>query len=271
MDRRVTLIRDGVAAAALEGLVAADAYRATRPMRAVAGRTPVQAQAAPGAPTISELLFGEAFDVLFEQDGFAFGQGRRDGYVGFVGIDALGPAGASPTHRVSALSTLAFASADIKTPRPQILPQNSLLRVVGREGRFAEVQGLGFVIEAHLAPVGVFDRDIAGVALAYLGAPYLWGGRTVAGLDCSGLVQQAMTACGRFAPRDSDQQRDAYPAVERSDLRRGDLVFWPGHVAIMIDAARIIHANAHHMQTAIEPLSEALDRIETPAAFRRPA
>ncbi len=271
MDKRLTLARDGVAAATLEGLVAADDYRPVQPRRGAVGRAMVHNAADPGAPMISELLFGEAFDVLFEQDGFAFGQGRRDGYVGFVAADALGPAGEGPTHRVSALSTLAFSSADIKAPGPSILPQNSLVRVVRHEGRFAAVEGLGFVIEAHLALIGVFDRDLAGVALAYLGAPYLWGGRTVAGLDCSGLVQQAMTACGRFAPRDSDQQRDAYGEIGQGDLTRGDLVFWPGHVAIMIDETRIIHANAFHMQTAIEPLAEALARIDQPATYRRPA
>ncbi len=271
MDKRVTLIRDGIAAISLEGLVAADEYRALSPRRCATGRTLVRNAASRGAPMISELLFGEAFDVLFEQDGFAFGQGRRDGYVGFVDLAALRPAGEPPTHRVSALSTLAFSRPDIKAPEPAIAPQNSLLRVIGREGRFVEVEGLGFVIEAHLALVGVHDRDPAGVALSYLGAPYLWGGRTVAGLDCSGLVQQALTACGRFAPRDSDQQQAAYPEIGQDQLRRGDLVFWPGHVAMMIDEARIVHANGFHMQTAIEPLSEALARIETPAAFRRPA
>ncbi len=231
----------------------------------------VRNAADPAAPMISELLFGEAFDVLFEQDGFAFGQGRRDAYVGFVDQSALGPAGDGPTHRVSALSTLAFSRADIKAPAPTILPQNSLVRVLRHEGRFAHIEGLGFVIEAHLALIGVFDRDLAGVAMAYLGAPYLWGGRTVAGLDCSGLVQQAMTACGRYAPRDSDQQCDAYGEIGFENLRRGDLAFWPGHVAILIDGERIVHANGYHMQTAIEPLAEALERIETPAAFRRPA
>jgi cell wall-associated NlpC family hydrolase len=270
MDKRITLVRDGIAAASLEGLVAADDYRAVQPRRCAVGRAMVQNAGDAAAPMISELLFGEAFDVLFEQDGFAFGQGRRDGYVGFVALSALGPAGEAPTHRVSALSTLAFSRADIKAPAPMILPQNSLVRVVRHEGRLVEVQGLGFVIEAHLAPIGVFDRDLAGVATGYLSAPYLWGGRTVAGLDCSGLVQQAMTACGRFAPRDSDQQRDAYGEIGFEDLRRGDLVFWPGHVAIMIDGKRIIHANGYHMQTAIEPLAEAVKRIEQPATYRRP-
>lgn len=270
MDSRLILARDGVAAATLEGLVAADVYRTVQPRRCAVGRTLVRNAADPAAPMISELLFGEAFDVLFEQDGFAFGQGRRDGYVGFVGLESLCPAGAGPTHRVSALSTLAFSRADIKAPGPAILPQNSLVRVVGHDGRFAEIEGLGFVIEAHLALIGVFDRDPAGVALAYVGAPYLWGGRTVAGLDCSGLVQQAMTACGRFAPRDSDQQRDAYAEIGAAELRRGDLVFWPGHVAMMIDEARIVHANGYHMQTAIEPLCEALERIDQPATYRRP-
>lgn len=270
MDTRITLIRDGVAAATLEGLVAADEYRPVRTTRARVVRASVHNAAAATAPMVSELLFGEAFDVLFEQDGFAFGQGRRDGYVGFVDLAALGPAGDGPTHRVSALSTLAFSRPDIKAPLPHGLPQNSLVRVVGHEGRFAHVEGLGFIIEAHLALIGVFDRDAAGVACAYLGAPYLWGGRTVAGLDCSGLVQQALTACGRFAPRDSDQQADAYGEIGGRDLQRGDLVFWPGHVAIMIDEHRIIHANAHHMQTAIEPLAEALERIDQPATYRRP-
>lgn len=270
MDKRVTLIRDGVAALALEGLVAADEYRAVSPRRCAIGRALVRNAPAADAAMISELLFGEAFDVLFEQDGFAFGQGRRDGYVGFVDLGVLVAADTPPSHRVSALSTLAFSRADIKAPGPAIVPQNALLRVVGHEGRFAEVAGLGFVIEAHLAPIGVYDRDPAGVALCYVGAPYLWGGRTVAGLDCSGLVQQALTACGRAAPRDSDQQQAAYAEVEKADVRRGDLVFWPGHVAMLIDEARIVHANGFHMQTAIEPLAEALARIEAPAVYRRP-
>ena len=270
MDRRVTLIRDGVAALSLEGLVAAKAYRAVSPRRCSVGRAPVRNAGAPDAPMVSELLFGEAFDVLFEQDGFAFGQGRRDGYVGFVGQAALTAAGDPPTHRVAALSTLAFSRPDIKAPDPAIAPQNSLLRVVGHEGRFAQVAGLGFVVEAHLAPVGVYDRDPAGVAASYAGAPYLWGGRTVAGLDCSGLVQQALTACGRAAPRDSDQQQAAYAKIDQADLKRGDLVFWPGHVAMMIDDARIVHANAFHMRTAIEPLADALTRIDAAAVYRRP-
>ncbi len=270
MDARVTLMRDGIASAAFEGVVAARAYRAVSPHRAVATVAPMYDRPDGQSGMISQLLYGEAFDVLFEQGGFAFGQGRRDGYVGFVDAALLGPAGEGPTHRVSALSTLIFARADIKAPGPRGLAQNSLVRVTGHDGRFAQLEDGGFVIEAHLALIGVHDRDLAGVALAYLGAPYLWGGRTVAGLDCSGLVQQAMTACGRFAPRDCDQQRDAYSAVERADLRRGDLVFWPGHVAIMIDEARIIHANGFHMQTAVEPLAEAIVRIGEPAACRRP-
>lgn len=270
MDSRVTLIRDGVAALSLEGLVAAEAYRPVSPRRCATGRALVRSTASSDAPMVSELLLGEAFDVLFEQDGFAFGQGRRDGYVGFVDREALTVAGDPPTHRVSALSTLAFSRPDIKAPGPAIVPQNSLLRVVGHEGRFAQVAGLGFVIEAHLALIGVHDRDAAGVAVSYVGAPYLWGGRTVAGLDCSGLVQQALTACGRFAPRDSDQQQAAYDEIGQEDLRRGDLVFWPGHVAMMIDEARIVHANGFHMQTAVEPLAEALARIAAPAVYRRP-
>ena len=133
------------------------------------------------------------------------------------------------------------------------------------------MHGAGFVIACQLAPLGVFEADIAAAALAYLGAPYVWGGRANCGLDCSGLVQQAMTACGLFCPRDSDMQRDRFSEIAADVRQRDDLVFWPGHVAILLDADTVIHANAFHMQTAVEPLAEAIKRIGVPSAWRRPA
>ena len=128
----------------------------------------------------------------------------------------------------------------------------------------------------HLAPIGAgFETDAAGVALRFLGAPYLWGGRESLGLDCSGLVQQALAACGKACPRDTDMQAGIGVAVAPGDLARGDLVFWKGHVGMMLDAERMVHANGHHMATVVEPLAEAIARIEAagygpPTAYRRP-
>jgi cell wall-associated NlpC family hydrolase len=151
-----------------------------------------------------------------------------------------------------------------------LLSRNSLVRVTGHEGRFAQINGEEYMIESQLAPLGVNDRDAAAVALGYLGAPYIWGGRSSAGLDCSGLVQQALTACGRACPRDSDQQREAFPPAPQDALQRGDLAFWPGHVVMLVDDATIVHANAHHMAVAVEPLAEGIARMGAPAAWRRP-
>lgn len=270
MDRRLILARNGLAVAGLEGVISADRYSPAAAMRVIAPRAWLRNQPDASAETASEVLFGEAFDVLVEEGGFAFGQNRRDGYVGFVSLSALAPAYGVPTHRVCAQSAPLFSRADIKATDPLLLPRNALVRVTGHEGRFAALDGGGFMIDAQLAPVGVHDRDIAAVAQDYLGAPYLWGGRSSAGLDCSGLVQQAMTACGHACPRDSDQQREGFAVISEDARTRGDLVFWPGHVAMLLDADTMIHANAYHMRTEIEPLAEAVARIGTPTAWRRP-
>ena len=217
----------------------------------------------------------EIFDVLEEQDGFAWGQSRRDGYVGFVESAALGPLSGLPTHRVAAIRTYAFAEPSIKTKAFGPYSINALVRIEAREGRFAQAAGAGWFIEDHLAPTGWFEDDAAAVAERFLGAPYLWGGRESLGLDCSGLTQQALAACGIAYPRDTDQQQQLGEPLTADQLRRGDLVFWKGHVAMMLDAERIIHANAHHMATAIEPLSQTRARyvaagVGEPTAYRRP-
>lgn len=275
-DPRVTLARADLAARALEGLVPAKAYADTEAMVATAAAAPLRRSPDPAGEQLDQLLFGELFDVLEVRNGFAWGQARRDGYVGFVETAALAPAGAAPTHRVRAIRTYAFAEPSIKSRALGPYSINALATVEAREGRFAKAAGSGWFVEAHLAPIGAdFETDAAAVAERFLGAPYLWGGRESLGLDCSGLVQQALLACGRACPRDTDQQEAAFAAVERGELRRGDLVFWRGHVAMMLDEARIIHANAHHMAVAIEPLSETVERVigaggGEPTGFRRP-
>lgn len=274
-DPRVTPARPDLASQRLEGLVRAGAYAAPRATTTLVAAAPLRAAPAPDAEQVDQLLFGESFEVLDEVDGFAWGQARRDGYVGFVDPTALGPAAGPATHRVAAIRTYAFAAPSIKAPALGPYSLNALVRVEAREGRFAKALGGGWFVEDHLASIGLFEVDHVAVAERFLGAPYLWGGRESLGLDCSGLVQQALLACGRACPRDTDQQMALGAVLEAGEAGRGDLVFWKGHVAILLDAAHILHANAHHMAVAVEPLGQAVARISAagggaPIGWRRP-
>ncbi len=273
-DRRLTLVRDGLADVRLEGLVSAERFAAAQPMQASAPIASIRKAAAPDAEQEDQLAFGERFDMLFEVDGFAFGQARRDGYVGYVTSDALSAPALAPTHRVSAIRTYGFSEPDIKSAIVGLYSLNALVTVEAREGRFVRGARSGWFIEAHLTPVGRGESDYVAVAQRFLGAPYQWGGRESLGLDCSALVQQSLAACNRACPRDTDLQRGAFPEIDASARRRGDLVFWKGHVAILLDPDTILHANAHHMATAVEPLAEAIARIEAagvgaPLGYRR--
>ena len=273
-DPRVTLARPDLAARDLEAIVTAAQYADRRRLACAAPAAAIRRDSSPEAEQVDQLLFGEGFDALDVQDGFVWGQARRDGYVGFVEVSALKPADGAPEMKVSAIRTYAFAEPSIKSRALGPYSLGSLLRIEARQGRFARAAGAGWFVEDHLAPVGAFETDPAAVAERYLGAPYLWGGRESLGLDCSGLTLQAFGACGIALARDTDQQALGGTAVAEGDLRRGDLVFWQGHVAIMLDGAAIIHANAHHMATAKEPLSQTRARylaagVGEPTAFRR--
>ncbi len=261
-DPRITPWRDGIAARSLEGVLEAEVYLDPKAMGCVAAATGIHAAADAGSEQMDQLLFGERFEVLEEEGGWLFGQAARDGYVGFVRAEALQAAGAMPTHRVAAIRTYAFAEASIKSRAIGPYSINSLVAVEAVEGKLAKVAGAGWMTAAHLAAIGTSDGDDwAAVAERFLGAPYLWGGRESLGLDCSGLVQQALFACGRACPRDTDQQQALGVEIDPAQFGRGDLVFWKGHVAIGLGEGRIVHANGHHMAVAIEPLSEALTRI----------
>jgi cell wall-associated NlpC family hydrolase len=270
----VTPLRDGIAGRALEGLARAEVYLDPKPMTCALPAAGVHRAPDTASEQMDQLLFGEIFDVIEEENGFLWGQARRDGYVGFVAQKALTPPGPAPTHRVSALRTYGFAEASIKARAAGPFPMNALVTVDAEDGRLRRVAGGGWMAAEHLAPIGVFETDWAGVAERFLGAPYLWGGRESLGLDCSGLVQQALNACGLACPRDADQQAGLGHEIDRSAFARGDLVFWKGHVAIGLDETRIVHANGFHMAVAIEPLETALSRIEAagvgrPTALRR--
>jgi cell wall-associated NlpC family hydrolase len=276
LDARVTPLRDGVASRALEGVERAEVYLDPRPMVCKVAAAGIHRAADLASEQLDQLLLGEAFDVIEEEaGGFVWGQSRRDGYVGFVLSAALGLPGPEPTHRISALRTYAFAEPAIKSRAAGPYSMNSLVAVEAVEGRLMKAAGAGWIAADHLAPIGAFEDDWAAVAERFLGAPYLWGGRESLGLDCSGLVQQALFACGKACPRDTDQQAELGQPIERGEFGRGDLVFWRGHVAIGLDAERIVHANGFHMAVAIEPLETALARIDAagvggPTAFRRP-
>jgi cell wall-associated NlpC family hydrolase len=270
-DPRLTLARDGIAARSLEGIVPAARYVDTTVRQTGVPAASLRRAPSPAAEQLDQLLFGELFEVLFEADGWAFGQARRDGYVGYVEAAALGGPPTTPTHTVRALRTYAFSAPDIKAPPTGLYSMNALIAAEGRDGRFVKASG-GWFVEEHLAPVDHAEADYVAVAERFVGTPYYWGGRESLGLDCSGLVQQALYASGRACPRDSDQQAAIGEPVET--LRRGDLVFWRGHVAIMTSEATIVHASGWHMAVVVEPLAEAVARISRlgggePTAYRR--
>jgi NlpC/P60 family protein/dipeptidyl peptidase-like protein len=274
-DPRTLLARPDLADRRLEGLVRAARYAEARPMTCAVASAPIRQAAEPGAVQEDQLLYGETFDVLESAGDLAWGQARRDGYVGYVPLSALGEEAAPPTHWVRALRTIAFERPDFRSRPLLFLSMNSLLAVEGHDGRFVHAPGLGWVFGAHLSQLGAFETDPAAVAERFLHAPYQWGGRESLGLDCSGLVQQAFYACGRGCPRDTDQQEAVGSPIAREGLRRGDLVFWDGHVAMMVDAERVIHANSHDMAVTLEGLADAIARIERagvgkPTVFRRP-
>lgn len=274
-DPRITPLRDGVASRALEGLIAAEVYVDPKPMVCAAPAAGVHREANAASEQMDQLLFGETFEVLEEEaGGWLWGQARRDGYVGFVAAAKLALPGPAPTHRVAAIRTYAFEGPSIKARAIGPYSINSLVSVEAEEGRLSRVAGAGWMTTDHLSPIGVFESDPATVAERFLGAPYLWGGRESLGCDCSGLIQQAFLACGRALPRDTDQQEALGEAIGQQAFGRGDLVFWKGHMALGFDEVRIIHANGHHMATAIEPLGQAIERIAAagygqPTSFRR--
>lgn len=219
----------------------------------------------PTGPRDRQALYGEALTVLDRADGSAYVQLTKDSYCGYVNETAIGPV-TTPTHVVTAPATHAYTYADLKSPDVSALSFGSRVAVTQTEGRFAQT-ALGYIPTQHLAPLPHHFSDPAAVAEMFLGTPYLWGGNSRWGIDCSGLVQAAFLACGIPCPGDSDQQQSRFadPVPDSShtprDIRRNDLLFWKGHVALVLDPTTMIHANAHHMAVTREPVQDALTRI----------
>lgn len=270
VDRRICARREDLAELASAGQIIVPHYAEPRLRRTLAPTAMLRAAPDDAAPALSQLMAGEAFALLDSIGDWAWGYSVHDHYVGYVRADALG-SGADPTHRVTAPLALAFSAPDIKSPLRTRLPMGAQVHADTEDGAFMSTAH-GWVHRRHVAPLTDRAPDPVAVAQRLVGTPYLWGGRAGDGLDCSGLVQLTLGFAGIAAPRDSDQQQAALgtPVADRASLRRGDLVFVPGHVAMMVDEARIIHANAHWMAVTIEPLADLLDRLDKPdVALRR--
>lgn len=259
-DRRLTPANPRVAASWLQGQVAAERFTDGEPARVA---VPVaDLLAAPGGARDRQLLLGAEVTVFERHEGWAFVQALADGYVGYLAERQLGPA-QQATHRLAAAAGHLYDRPDFKTPERALVSLGTRLTVEGTEGRFSRTPD-GWIASVHLAPLETTEADPVAVAARLMGTPYLWGGNSRSGVDCSGLVQLACHACGWACPGDSDQQAETLgrPIDTAGPFRRGDLLFWKGHVAWVADPETILHANAWHMAVAYEPLGAALRRIE---------
>ena len=263
-DRRRFPARPDVAAEHLRGLVEAERFTVGRAMRVYIEVADIVSEPRASAPRDTQGLYGENVQVFDIHDGWAWAQLANDEYVGYVAVAALRDRGGDATHCVRAPRTFVYASASIKAGLVAALPMGAALRCVGVRGSFLETEEGGFVFAAHLDEAGAHDADFVAVAERFLHAPYLWGGKSWLGLDCSGLIQVALRRAGISAPRDTDMleaELGARVELDPTALRRGDLVFWKGHVGVMQDKDRLLHANGHHMLVASEPLDEVRSRV----------
>jgi hypothetical protein len=261
MDRRLTPANDRVAADSLRGQVDAPAYSAGEPMRIAVPF--VDLDRAPNGPRDRQLLLGEAVTVYDRHEGRAFVQAAKDGYVGYVPETALADL-PDPTHWVAVPGSHAYSRPQIKAPETAMLVFGNAVRVVSEDKRFFETADGAFIPKRHLWPIGKRFSDPVTAAQLHFGAPYLWGGNTTRGIDCSGLVQTAMLASGIDCPGDCDMQRQAlgHDLPPDAVLQRGDVLFWKTHCGMLVDAETLIHANAGYMAVTYEPLEAAIARIE---------
>ena len=268
LDPRLHPFRPEIAASYLKGQVEAERFVEGSHYEVIEPIAPLRRAASHEAQQVTEALRGERV-IVYEstEEGWAWGQLETDGYVGWLAANSLAKPAREPTHKVCVPRTLCFPAPDIKRPPLAALPLGARLAIARQDERFAVTAGGWHIPEVHLAPIKAQAADFVDVAESLLGAPYLWGGKTSLGIDCSGLVQVALQSAGVACPRDSDMQELALGKLASpADLRRGDLVFWKGHVAIARDHETLLHANAHAMMVAIEPFADAVLRIKAGGA-----
>lgn len=273
-DKRLNAWRDDLADIALRHKVAASHYVTGEPMRVISPRAGLHAKPDETSMMLTESLLGDHLTVFENQDGWAWAQMQKDNYVGYIKSNLLVPGWRQATHKVRAAATFIYPQADLKSLPVTRIFLNSSLLVDKINGKWAQLADGGFVYAPHICPQGEFAADPVAVAEKFIHVPYLWGGATQDGLDCSALVQQAWHASGLACPRDSDMIEAFVGDVCPNSLKRGDLVFWDGHVGIMQNETNMIHANGHHMAVACEPFEQARDRINAEygsiARARRP-
>ena len=266
-DPRLTPARPDLAAKYLEGKVKAARFVEGEAFEIACPLAPLRERPSAEAALLTQALKGERV-TIYDRDGegFAWGQLNSDGYVGWLPDRALAKPAGAPTHKVTAIRTFAFPGPSIKLPPAETLVMGALVGVIRDEGPFAVTREGWYLPRQHLGDIDRFVEDFVAVAERLVGTPYLWGGKSSFGIDCSGLVQVALNAAGTGCPRDSDMQQVGLGRIlglaESANPQRGDLMFWNGHVAIVRDADSIVHANAHHMATAIENTRDAIARIK---------
>jgi cell wall-associated NlpC family hydrolase len=266
-DPRVTPARPDLAAKYLEGKVEAKHFVTGEEFEIIVSIAPLRCAPSPDAQLATQALKGERATIYERNaEGWAWGQLSSDGYVGWLPDRALARPAWKPTHKITALRSFAFPGPSIKLPPAETLVMGASIAVLRDEGPFAVTREGWYLPRQHVGPLGSHAADFVAVAEQFVGTPYLWGGKSSLGVDCSGLVQVSLNAAGIGCPRDSDMQEEglgrALGPAEANKLKRGDLIFWKGHVAIVRDNNTIVHANAHHMQTVIENARDAIARIK---------
>lgn len=265
LDKRMYVFTSDLADIRLQGKVDADRFVSGTAVQFVAPYSAMHGTAQSNSMQLTQALMGETALMFENQNGWAWVQLDDDGYVGYVRSETISETILPTTHIIRASLTLLYPKADLKSQPVQYLPMNAKLCVLGEEGPYSELATGGYVFTKHIDAANVHQTDYVSIAEKFLNVTYLWGGKTQLGLDCSGLVQVALQATGVAAPRDTDMQEKSLGAEllvnDLDGLKRGDLVFWEGHVGIMYDESNLLHANGFHMQTVIEPLKLAATRI----------
>jgi cell wall-associated NlpC family hydrolase len=263
LDPRLNAFRPDLADEMLRGQVEAQRFVAGELYEISEPIVSMHSAARFDAMRMTELLYGERVKVFAVEEGWAWVKAAHDGYVGYLPSSALSREITSSGHRVAVPLTFMYPAADIKSTPEVILPMNSRVEIMETADRFARLRNGRYVFADHLKPINSQEPDFVAVAERFLNVPYLWGGKTFRGLDCSGLIQTAMHASGLVCPRDTDMQEKelGVPVHDHSTLARGDLLFWKGHAGMMVERENLLHANAHHMQVTVEPLEKVITRI----------
>lgn len=279
LDRRLNAFRPDLASSELQGEVEAERFVTGTPARISLPVVALRPRPDMSTGIDTELLLGEDVSVFDRADGWAWVQARADGYVGYLPETALASDTAAPTHHVIVPRTLLYPGPDLRFPHVATLSMGSRVTVTGE----AETRGTRYllltdgtaVVASHCLEIGRFAADdFVDIAARFIETPYLWGGRSGLGIDCSGLMQLALQMTGRAAPRDSDMQASGLgEPIAREELKRGDFVFWKGHVGVMEDEKTLLHANGHTMSVAREDFEAAVARIgwlyQQPTGYRR--